>query len=103
MAGLNRTAIIVAAIGLIGVIGAAVIGSRGHDDAAKVPTTSQTLVGTGNTQIAGNNNVVNPPPVPHACRDKSHGVERYDRVFKANKDSLWMGGGFDPESGATRR
>ena len=97
MAGLNKTSIVVAALGLIGVIGAAVIKNRmGHNETPKIPTTSQTITGTGNTQIAGNNNIVNPPPVPHACRDKSHGVERYDRVFNVNKDSPWMGGGFDP-------
>ena len=30
------------------------------------------------------------------CRDKSHGVERYQRVFEVTRDSSWMGGGFDP-------
>jgi hypothetical protein len=98
VAGLNRTSIIVAALGLIGVIGAAVIASRstGGDQAKAATTTTQTATGTGNTLIAGSNNIVNPTPVPKACRDKSHGVERYGRTFNVNKDSPWMGGGFDP-------
>lgn len=31
-----------------------------------------------------------------ACRDKSHGIESYGRVFTVDQTSPWMGGGFDP-------
>ena len=30
------------------------------------------------------------------CRNKSHGVEKYQRVFEVDRNSHWMGGGFDP-------
>jgi hypothetical protein len=30
-----------------------------------------------------------------ACRDSSHGVERYARTFEVTRESSWMGGGYD--------
>jgi hypothetical protein len=92
----KSVAIGVAVIGLIGVIGAAIINREPANTTIPPPTTSQTAIGAGNTQIAGNNNIVNPTPSPRACRDKSHGVESYGRVFNVVKDSPWMGGGYDP-------
>jgi len=32
---------------------------------------------------------------PKACRDKSHGVERYAREFETTRTSHFMGGGYD--------
>jgi hypothetical protein len=37
-----------------------------------------------------------PPPGPKACRDPSHGLERYQREFDVSRDSGWRGGGYDP-------
>jgi hypothetical protein len=37
-----------------------------------------------------------PPPAPKACRDPSHGLERYAREFDVSRDSGWRGGGYDP-------
>lgn len=39
--------------------------------------------------------VVLTTPAPKACRDRTHGVERYQRVFPVARDSNWMGGGFN--------
>lgn len=33
--------------------------------------------------------------VPKACRDPSHGIERYTRVFDVTRSSHYMGGGYD--------
>lgn len=103
MAADNRTAIVVATIALTGAIGAAVIAnwdklgrsSVEKPNAAPAPGVGQTITGSNNTQISGSNNVVNPTPTPKPCRDKSHGVERYQRTFPASRDSNWMGGGFN--------
>lgn len=46
---------------------------------------------------------VNPEPIiepkkaltPKACRDPSHGIERYARSFNVERSSNWMGGGYD--------
>lgn len=34
---------------------------------------------------------------PRACRDKSHGVERYARTFDVDRWSNWMGGGYSQD------
>src|SRR3569832_468807 len=34
---------------------------------------------------------------PKACRDKSHGGERYQREFDVTRTSHWMGGGYSQE------
>ncbi len=44
-----------------------------------------------------------PPPVaapvpPRACRDRSHGIERYARTFEVGRWSNWMGGGYSQAS-----
>lgn len=102
----NRTQIIVAALALLGVLATAVFANwdklagseKPKAPSAPLPSTSQSIgVGNGNIQISGSNNVVNPPAVPKPCRDKTHGVERYGRVYETTKDSPWMGGGFDPD------
>jgi len=58
----------------------------------------QQISGNNNVQISGSNNVVNPLPTPKACRDRSHGVERYQRTFESDGRSNWMGGGFNQDA-----
>ena len=99
----NKTAVVVAIVALAGAIDAAVIANwdkltRSNvekPNAASAPGVAQTNTGNNNTQIAGSNNVVNSLPVPKPCRDKSHGVEEYQRIFPASRDSNWMDGGFN--------
>ncbi len=100
----KKIAVVLGLIAFAGTIGAALIAnwhnlmpSEDKPNAAPTPgSITQTISGNNNTQISGSNNVVNPPPVPRPCRDKSHGVERYQRVFNVARDSNWMGGGFNP-------
>jgi len=98
----NRTAVIVGALALIGVIGAAVIANWDKLDrvaiepyAASAPASGQSISGNNNTQISGSNNVINPVPTPTACREKAHGVEKFQRVTSVSKISNPMGGGFN--------
>lgn len=37
------------------------------------------------------------PSTPKACRDKSHGIERYGREFDITRSSHWMGGGYSQD------
>lgn len=36
-------------------------------------------------------------PKPKSCRDKSHGIESYQRAFNVDRTSPWMGGGFSQD------
>ncbi len=111
MPGNNRTQIVLGALSLVGVLGAAVftnwdsIAGSKKEGAATVPTpapsaqggASQSINGSNNIQVSGSNNIVNPPTQPRACRDKSHGVESYARTFVVEQKSSWMGGGFSQD------
>lgn len=108
MPGDKRTQVIVASLGLVGVLGAALFANWdkvSRSGGAKpsqalspsAPTTTQTSMGDNNVLVSGSNNVVNPPPQARPCRDKSHGVERYARTFVADKTSNWMGGGYSQD------
>lgn len=112
MPGDNRTQIVLGALAFAGVLGAAVFNNWGVLSGTEkpkppastasgattgAPASSQTITGNGNLQISGSNNVVNPLPQPKACRDKTHGVERYVRIFEVERTSPWMGGGFSQE------
>ena len=98
----NRTAVFVGILALVGAIGAAVIAnwdklhtSAGAAAAASAPNGAQTISGNNNTQISGSNNVVNPLPTPKPCRDRTHGVEKYQQVSSVSRTSNEMGGGFN--------
>ena len=108
MAGDNRTQIVVAALALVGTIGGAVLANwdkiAGRSEKKETPATpapsfsaSQSISGNNNVQISGSNNVVNQPPQPKPCRDKTHGVESYGRTFVSDKTSNWMGGGYSQD------
>ena len=108
MPGENKTPIIVAAIALVGTIGAAVLAnwdkltsSNPNKPAATAPqpsiSASQSITGNNNVQISGSNNIINPPRQPTPCRDKTHGVESYGRTFVTEKKSNWMGGGYSQD------
>lgn len=98
----NRTAIVVGTLALIGALGAAVItnwkelrGTAAPSVTASAPNGGQSISGNNNTQISGSNNVVNQVPAPKPCRDRSHGVERYQHVASISRTSNEMGGGFN--------
>lgn len=42
-----------------------------------------------------------PAAQPAPCRDKSHGVERYQREFDVAEKSHWMGGGYSQDPWCT--
>ena len=119
MATEGKTAIIVAAITVAGVIVTAtfanwdkLIGKKKPDEktnpvAAAGPSNTASLqtAGSGNVLIAGSNNSVTiapSSPKPVACRDESHGVEEYARTFEVDKYSSWLGGGFDQAKWCTQ-
>lgn len=101
--GKNRTQIILGVLTLVGVLGAAVInhwrgGAESSPNTASAQATpSQQIRGDNNIQFTGSNNVINPPAAPRACRDKSHGVERYTKTFEHEETSHWMGGGYSQD------
>lgn len=108
MRGDNKTQVVVATLSLVGVLGGALFANwdkivakdepkSPQASSAPAPTTTQTSTGSNNVQISGSNNVVNPPPQPKPCRDKSHGVERFARTFVAERTSNWMGGGYSQD------
>ena len=41
------------------------------------------------------------PSTPKACRDKTHGVEKYAREFDVTRTSQWMGGGYSQDPWCT--
>ena len=119
MAAESKTPVVVAVITVVGVIVTATFanwdkltGKKKPDEkpVATVPsqatvTASQAASGNGNVQIAGSGNTVTiapPQPKPVACRDESHGLERYARTFEADKNSSWLGGGFDQAKWCTQ-
>jgi hypothetical protein len=118
MAAESKTPIVVAVITVVGVIVTAtfanwdkLVGKKKPDEKAVVtdaqPTASasQAASGNGNVQIVGSGNTVTvapPQPKPVACRDESHGVERYARTFETDKNSSWLGGGFDQAKWCTQ-
>ena len=115
----SKTPIVVAVITVVGVIVTATFANWeklfGKKEALNKPVVtapaqptvapSQAAFGNGNVQIVGSDNTVNMPPAqpkPVACRDKSHGVERYARTFETDKNSSWLGGGFDQSKWCTQ-
>jgi hypothetical protein len=103
--GSNKTQLILGVLALVGVLGAALVNHwRGGGDSGASPSSnaatqvpSQQIKGDNNIQVAGSNNIVNPPATPRACRDKSHGVERYAKTFVHEEKSNWMGGGYSQD------
>jgi len=69
---------------------------RAGPSVASAPAT-QAIQGNNNVQISGGNNTVNQAPAPRPCRDRSHGVERYQRTFDSTRTSHWMSGGFNQD------
>ena len=108
MAKKDRTPIVLGVLTLVGVLGGALFSNWDKivrpvvkppmSSTTQAPVTTQTAGGSGNVQISGSNNVVNPPPAQKPCRDKSHGVERYARTFDVERSSNWMGGGYNQDS-----
>ena len=115
----SKTPIVVAVITVVGVIVTATFANWEKVFGKKAPyekpvvtapaqptvTTSQGASGNGNVQIAGSGNTVTMAPTqpkPVACRDESHGVERYARTFETDKNSSWLGGGFDQSKWCTQ-
>lgn len=107
----NKTAIILGVLTLSGVLATAVFGNwdkliptkSEQPEVAPAPTAPSTVTqsanGSGNIQVSGANNTitVGATPAPKACRDPSHGIEKYSRTFDVDKNSSWLGGGFDQE------
>jgi hypothetical protein len=95
----KQVTIVVALLGLAGVLGAAIIERSGSSGAEahrqSVPNLQSN--GTNNIQVVGFNNTINAQPAIRECRLKSHGVERYGRVFPDGESSGWMGGGHSQE------
>ena len=105
--GFDKNQILLGVLTLVGVLGAAVFanwdklnsGTRDKPTGgASSPQSGQQINGNNNVQVSGSNIVVNPPPVPRPCRDRTHGVERYQRTFESEEKSNWMGGGFNPSA-----
>lgn len=119
MAAESKNPIVVAVITVVGVIVTATFANwdklSGNKKADEKPTAiapvsptvsaSQSASGSGNIQIAGSDNSVTlaaPPANPVACRDETHGLERYARTFEVDKNSSWLGGGFDQTKWCTQ-
>lgn len=97
MSSNNRTKIWLGLMTLAGVLAGATLGN--WDKFGRAMTTSGipnvvSQSGQGNVQVVGSNAFENLAPTRRACRDKSHGVERYDRAFNVRRTSHWMGGGY---------
>lgn len=79
----RKTQILVAVIGLIGALGAALFANWdkvvGHAHGTSTGASAPSDTG------------------PKVCRDKSHGIERYARSFTVERTSLWMGGGYSQD------
>lgn len=73
----KRTAIVVAVLALVGAIGAAVVANWDKP--------------RGATQVVPSAAIT----PPKSCRDKSHGIEKYQHVSSLTMTSSPMGGGFN--------
>ena len=98
----NRKEITIAALSLIGVLGAALFTNWDKIwPASQVgptdPKGSLSIQGNNNIQVDSGSVVVNNVPPPKPCRDKSHGIERYARELDVERWSNWMGGGYSQE------
>lgn len=95
----KQVPIVVALLGLAGVLGAAIIERSGgsHDRAGAgrqvQPVLNVQSNANNSIQVVGSNNTINAQPAIRECRLKSHGIERYGRVFDDGESSGWMGGG----------